>query len=541
MNIALPKIVFNGMKRRETHIASGLLFLTAFSAAAWAVENYANPATAPVSTRREGLIRSPSQIDGSGNLLVTGNIRGPAYFRGVVPYRAPTDFSGTLPSTSLDSFLRDSAGVGDAGRYTNYSGYNLGYRPYYSPTQTVTTFPGISAGAPTANIGAYSAQSYLSGGLPTRRDETLDSASALSLARWRPMSMSPAEMQKLIDSEIAKYSPARLTDQQYQAPIEPFKREPNQPSDIIEEFSKSTAGLNNPLLFYPEQKPDSNSPGMGLPFETPAQKQQEEQGEEKTGLPFYMSDELNLDRQRDVYDTIKRQLDKLQKELEQTLAAELIQDTAVSAAGEEETQQETNLAEKIAEADMSAARAKAIMGPFETFASFSEDRFNQNMRAAEMYLKQGRYYRAADAYTLASLYKPDDPLACAGKSHALFASGEYMSSALFLSRALCIFPDYAALKVDIVAMVGSRDTLESRIADVEEWIKRSGAPELQFLLAYVYHQMGRPQPAKEAINAAFEKMPDDPAILALKKAIESSPPAGANTGPLRITEGAITK
>jgi tetratricopeptide (TPR) repeat protein len=261
-----------------------------------------------------------------------------------------------------------------------------------------------------------------------------------------------------------------------------------------------------------------------------------------------MSGELNLDKNRDVYDTIKWQLDKLRKELEQTATSQQVQETTVSAAdqnevktAQEQTQQETSLAEKIAEADLAAARAKAIMGPFETFASFSEDKFNQNMRAAEMYLKQGRYYRAADAYTLASLYKPDDPLAYAGKSHALLGSGEYMSSALFLSRALRIFPDYAALKIDLVSMIGGRDTLESRVADIEEWLKRSGAPELQFLLAYVYHQMGRPQPAKEAINAAFEKMPDDPAVLALKKAIENSPPAGTDTNSLRITEGAIAK
>jgi tetratricopeptide (TPR) repeat protein len=362
--------------------------------------------------------------------------------------------------------------------------------------------------------------------------------------------MTPAEMQKLIDTEITKDSPARLTDQQYQAPIEPFKSEPNQVSNTIEEFSKSTAGLNNPLLFYPEKKPGGNFPEVNQPFETPLQVLQEIQGEEKTGLPlpYPMSDELRLDKNMDVYDTIKWQLDKLQKELEQAAISQQVQKTTVSAAGQDEgkavqeqTPQEASLAEKISEADLAAARAEAILGPFKTFASFSENKFNQNMRAAEMYLKQGRYYRAADAYTLASLYKPNDPLAYAGKSHALFASGEYMSSALFLSRALRIFPDYAALKIDLVSMVGSRDTLESRVADVEEWLKRSGAPELQFLLAYVYNQMDRPQRAKEAIDVAFEKMPDDPAVIALKKAIENSPPTGVNTSSLRITGGAAAK
>jgi tetratricopeptide (TPR) repeat protein len=123
---------------------------------------------------------------------------------------------------------------------------------------------------------------------------------------------------------------------------------------------------------------------------------------------------------------------------------------------------------------------------------------------------------------LASIYKPDDPLAYAGKSHALFASGEYMSSALFLSRALQIFPGYAQFKIDLVAMVGDRDKLETRVADAEEWLQRSGAPELQFLLAYVYYQMDRLQRAKEAIDAVYEKMPEAPAVLTLKEAIEDS-------------------
>jgi uncharacterized protein HemY len=101
---------------------------------------------------------------------------------------------------------------------------------------------------------------------------------------------------------------------------------------------------------------------------------------------------------------------------------------------------------------------------------------------------------------------------------------------------LQIFPEYARFKIDIEAMVGDRDKLESRVVDVEEWLKRSGgAPELQFLLAYVYYQMDRPQPAKEAIDAACEKMPQAPAVLALKKAIEDSQTAGKDSSQ-RITD-----
>jgi hypothetical protein len=61
-------MVFNVMKRPGIYIIVGLLFLTAFSETLLAVENYISPATIPPSSRREGLIRSPGAIDGSGNL-----------------------------------------------------------------------------------------------------------------------------------------------------------------------------------------------------------------------------------------------------------------------------------------------------------------------------------------------------------------------------------------------------------------------------------------------------------------------------------------
>jgi tetratricopeptide (TPR) repeat protein len=528
-------MVFNVMKRPGAYIVVSLLFFTAFSETLLAVENYISPATIPPSSRREGLIHSPDAIDGSGNLLVTGNIRGPAYFRGVVPYYAPTYFGQTLPSSSLDSFLRDSAGAEDAGRYNRYSGYNLGYRPYYSPTQTVaSTMPGASAvtGASTTNIGAYSAQPYLTGTLPLRRDEMLDTASAMSLARLRPMSMTPAEMQKLISSEIAKDSPARLTDQQYQTQAEQYKPNISQESYKTGELKKPLPGLEGSLL---PSAPRKLGGEVNQPFGTPTQKKQA--GEETAEMPFGAPWAIDMNKQLDVYDQMKQQLDSLQKKIDLALIApqpEKAAEESKKTAGEQA--REGFQVEKLTEVNLPAAETRGILGPFETFASFSEDKFNQNMRAAELYLKQGRYYRAADAYTLASLYKPGDPLAYAGKSHALFASGEYMSSALFLSRALQIFPEYARFKIDIEAMVGDRDKLETRVVDVEEWLKRSGgAPELQFLLAYVYYQMDRPQPAKETIDAACEKMPQSPAVLALKKAIEDSPTADKDSSQ-RITD-----
>jgi tetratricopeptide (TPR) repeat protein len=159
------------------------------------------------------------------------------------------------------------------------------------------------------------------------------------------------------------------------------------------------------------------------------------------------------------------------------------------------------------------------MGPHKDIESLSEAKFNQYILAAQTYLKQGKFYRAADSYGLASVYKKDDPAAYAGRGQALFAAGEYISSALFISRAIELSAAYAQGKNDLVTLLGDGDKLEGRIADVEEWLKRSDVAELQFLLGYVYYQIGKLNEAKRAIDIAYEKKPQWPAVQVIKKAI----------------------
>jgi tetratricopeptide (TPR) repeat protein len=171
-------------------------------------------------------------------------------------------------------------------------------------------------------------------------------------------------------------------------------------------------------------------------------------------------------------------------------------------------------------AEIDEKTAGAVVGVHKSFATQAKNKFNYYMRTAEECLKQGKYYSAADAYTLASIYKPDDPLAYAGRSHALFASGEYMSSAYFLARAINIFPQYVNFKVDINAMIPDKDRLESRIADVKQWTSKGESAELSFLLAYIYYQLGKTDLALEAIKFSAEKMPKSAPIETLKQAIE---------------------
>ena len=59
---------------------------------------------------------APAPIDvvmPRANLYITGNVRGGKSFQGLVPYTSVDEFSGSLGSSTLSDFYRDSTGSGD--------------------------------------------------------------------------------------------------------------------------------------------------------------------------------------------------------------------------------------------------------------------------------------------------------------------------------------------------------------------------------------------------------------------------------------------
>jgi len=528
-------------RMRACGIILFLVFLTALSGVSWGIKSPVGRGTVPASSvgsgrvpggiYRGGLVRSPNPLDGSGNLTVTGNVRGGRHFRGIVPYQSRYSFEADLPSSSLDSFLRYSAGSedigGGAGRYET--------QPYYSGTRTVTTtrpgYRGVFRPVSTQIDDRASSKSALSP-LP-KQEASVREYVELPYTRpgaqgLRPLSMSPLELERVILEEIETISESKkLADEQHRPRIEPL------PQDL-RTVSDKAAELKRGLLVEDEL--------LRLP--TRAESGQEER--EKFEPRFLLSQESSPDlsvpiyrEQVDIYEQMKWQIQSAARRpdlsgsretehesrfigTDEALSTPIYRERRAKRDDEVPIYRDKDKGLDSRLKDDVSAKAREILGEHKTFASFAEDKFNRHMRAAEEYLKRGRYYRAADAYTLAAIYKPDDPLAYAGKSHALFAAGEYMSSALFLARALEIFPEYAQFKIDLVAMVGDKDKLESRVANVEEWLDESNAAELQFLLGYVYYQMGRQEEAEKMIYAAFKRMPESPAVVALKKAITSS-------------------
>jgi len=551
-----------------------VVIVVILSDASWPMENPSirSPVvsgTVPPSSIHSGLIQSPNPIDTSGNLVITGNVIGGRHFRGLVPYSSTSSFQAPVGSTSLDSFLRYSADLQDVGPYTD------GYGPYYSPTGTVTIAspgqPGIFTpvaarnwpGAGLLGSGISADQVAMPGGQAMSELDT--SAFGMSL---RPLSRTAQELEKAISDELGgvlpphealrylrteRLPPTQSESQQRQDGIGQFQPElkQNLTAEVFYAEGRDTRHVRLPLVHLPSPEesrgtsderreprdvpPLVHRPSSVVPAfpQTRPSLQMQSAGRRTSGGAVFPSDRAELDelirvaekkvkvtpkqtdKQLNVYEQIKQRVDNLVRQ-DTDYASEDVQDKFREGTADKRQPDEGPRAST----ELSRMSSAGIQ--YKSFSSFSQEKFDWYIEAAQVYLKQGRYYRAADCYSLASVYKPGDPLSYVGKSQALFAAGEYIGSALFLSRALQVLPEYASVKVDFVEILGGQDNLEKRIADAEHRLKISGASELQFLLGYIYYQLSRLDKAKNAIDAAFEKLPDSKAVIAVKKAIDEA-------------------
>ena len=565
--------------RSRTLIAAGV-FVALGSSVSRPIENPAifNPAgysTVPPSSYQSGQFSNPKAPDVDGNLLITGNVRRGMHFRDTVPYSSTTSFRGDLGSSSLSSFLRDSAGTEDLG----YSANRYSVQPYYLQSRTVaTTRPGYSGVL--GQVGARVNNRRMQSGFTTGTY------------------VSNSQTQTLPDGNtLASDVRSQGTQTQDSVPVEPRIVNSIRELQLLTQQAKSNVSAKDQQLMierYQEQKQETGDRRQetGISFETElvaadlVNKQSstekynsfelldQSRTTERTqrAVPDFGRDKLeaqttlaeayaqanamtfpdevisaesdiNVQGERDrvtsdIIEQVKRQLDDLinsinKKESQETgrTSKETRTNIGLSSGGLRRGESSYNPVESaiggldnlkgLSQANLSA-KAKSIRGTQTNPDTFSMSRFNHHFQEAQDHLHGGRYYAAADSFALASIYKPGELLCYAGRGHALLGAGEYISSALFLSRSIEANPEYVKTKIDLAAMLGGENKLESRIADIKEWLGQSGSGKLEFLLGYVYYRIGRLGPAQQAIDAAYAKIPQSAAVAAVKKAVNDA-------------------
>jgi tetratricopeptide (TPR) repeat protein len=579
--------VLKNMKKCIFIIALAL-FMCRFGFSA-ALDNPAGIATVPQSNIRSGLIRRPNPIDRSGNLIITGNVGGGKHFRGVVPYSATSDFTGPLGSSTLDSFLRQSASSHDLDVYTDTS------RPYFSRSRTVTTtMAGQSRVISSPNAG------FETSGIQRGTSESLFSANTLASQRL-------SDVQDLTVGSGLKIKPVSVHERSTLANLDLYSQGDNLADTLqltrVQGITKSLAKVESQRSLRDESLLTEISERT-MREESPGQEEQlvdlrisnQQLAEDLTNRIAKIREIADVTVSRESKDAsnydallelesaeIRRENISELGDISKTLESDSIDSGASALKGDEQTLSETaigevskrNLSDYGGRVDLptdnmnldvyrrvrqqdgvvekglgnntgiyvevdrtsaieSATRdykgyPKTFSGYQERFAEFSKDRIRQQLKNAEEHLKRGEYYLAADKYTLASVYTTDNPLVWAGKGHALFASGEYISSVLFLSRALAILSEGSTSDSTTLftflgenLMLIDRDVIDSRTVDIKQWIKESDAGELHFLAGYVYYQLGRFDEAELSTDKALERIPESTATLLLKKAIKSS-------------------
>mgnify|MGYP000545345421 CR=1 FL=1 len=167
-------------------------------------------------------------------------------------------------------------------------------------------------------------------------------------------------------------------------------------------------------------------------------------------------------------------------------------------------------------------KVKAILGEHKTYKSLARARFDEFMKSGNTLMKEGRYYKAINAYVLATVWNSSDGQVNLYRGIAHFAAGEYISGSLFVHRAILLAPDIAGEKIELTTILPDKDLIDNRLIEATDWQKRSDSGEIALLLAYIYHRQDRPDKAREFIKIAQDKLADSKAVETLKKAIDAA-------------------
>lgn len=449
------------------------------------VRSPVGPPTVPPSAMGSGLVRSPAYDAYSGNDIVTGNVGGMHHFRGVVPYGSQFYHSRSAYSP-VDEFLRRSADpiVNDRspGQYRSY------YEPRRVASSAVSAYSGrLNVPEPTA---AGQIDPYKPPMLPQLKDTPFYN-------RPRPLSASRNELDRIL---------ARQYDLRAERPGERGKDKTAQAVDNTEgrseeKMQRLPTFFDTYLKARQPQTPSEPLKPRPAPQDQPASREK--------------------DLSNVATDTAEQSADTEQRAkgvLRDPLLEQYLQNTTVS----------TELP-PLEPQQQQAARA--LLRQYKTFENLAAARTEEYLLQAEALLAEGQFYKAADTFALAGMWDPQDARPLAGQAFALFAAGEYMSSAYYLAQAIERNAGVAVEPVPLDRLMASRDAYENRLLEMLEWQQKSNSPELAFLLAFVYYQDGKLERAASFIDTASQRMAANEAVERLKQAIDNkrlSPAGGAS-------------
>ena len=476
------------------------------------------------------------------NAIITGNVTGLDYFHANSPIVNNNQFREALPSATLSGFRSQSVGLSEVLNNQTQSGTF-----FFDRTQTVTDAGFIRAGLnqpgssflatpytpPPQNFTSDDSSSYLLQRLPDQTDRRVSIP--------RP-DFKPGVTQTPIDGSVdTKPTAIDLTPYKSAVGSSIFGTPtPSERPGPIGGLVSNREGLEDEFANL-TAKPVADDPSLRridsltVP-EPPAERDGApvEETPEEAGPDVFTMNQANIgadapltapvfplerpanlgeDRFADLYNAIgvadSLGIDNLEfgiPEDEDPAAADPTQ-TRIPASLMRETEAGIK---QLSEAAKWAS--EVIDKPLRTFAGKYQNKLNEYMLAGEEELKRGQYYSAARYFELAHSIDPMNPLPLLSRGHALAAAGDYRSSVRFLTLGIERFPQIAAFRIDLPALLGRPDVFDIRRADLEDKLAESENRELRFLLGYLELYSGLPEEGIKNLRVAAKASPPDSVI-----------------------------
>jgi hypothetical protein len=436
--------------------------------------NIMNPAamgTVPPSTYSKAGTSTQYDIyggGGAGNLIVTGDVGSGKQFRGVVPYSSVNRVGAPTETSTYSNFMKATEPQG-------YGANPANVKPYYVPSQTVSKIPAPGTPAPAA---------YAAAPLGPSEAKPVEMNLQDLSNQYRPLSRTPKETVDI----ILKQYPSSQTETQLLKAINDVRQK--ELLDELDQIKKKAAELAEKTT-NPESKaqklPEPEKPASVKAYDP---------------LAGTREDAVASEKPADIYDKMLQQLDK---DYDDYMKG---REKAAQTAKEAETATTQTDATGLAASkeNISAALKAGMSGEKIDHRELNAKAYKLYMGLGDEYMKQKKFYKAAETYALSRTYD-DKAESYAAQGWALLGTGEYMSSAYYLGRSVELDPNAASKKIDLAALLGS-DTLAKRLSDLVDWQQKTYSGEMQFLLGYIYYEMGRTRDAEDEARAAAVKLAD---------------------------------
>lgn len=428
------------------------------------------------------------------NELLTGNVPGGKHFRGSIPYSPRYEFSGPLATDRINSFIRRAS----SSPYQQRGPSNFG--SYYLPSRTVPTFrrlgePGLTV--PRVTFPGGTGQYKMVAPIPRQYDPN-------PYRRRRPLEQNISMIELKMLRQAQKEDPHLVNlKQQVRDDVirEVLLIDQLRAEDAKAEDKKALDGKE---VSYRDERIKSFEPGKIAEPAKPLE----------IGLDNESTYTLERERIREQYRKA------VEEQMKDTLEEPDKPDEPEKEKEPSEDEQAESLFPKI-----DHQTAMNIIKPYKTFKEYARAKFSTYMRIGNTNMKDGKYYKAADAFTLAAIYAPDSPVPYGSRGIALFAAGEHFTSIRYLEKAFDLSDAYAAKKMDLGDFIG-KEILDKRLSELIRLSEISKLSRFTLLASYIQYQIGDLDAARSSLDSVSLRMQGDTSIEAMRKTIESAKAPG---------------